>query len=423
MSNPQFINSGLNGPQGIAFDNAGNLYVTNSNIGTIEKYSSDGVKIGTNPFISGIYYPLRIAFDSSGNLYVISYGNNSIDKYSSTGVKLNEPYISGLNLPWDIDFDSAGNLYVLNQGNNRIEKYSSSGVPLNTPLISELNSPSSMAFDNAGNLYVTNFSNNTIGKYSSGGSLITTSFISGILRPTVIAFDSAGYLYVANFNTIGKYSSDGVSLNTRCISGLSSPISMAFDSAGYLYVANFGNNTIGKYVITPVIPDTPISNICFPAGTHISTNQGQIPIEKINTEIHTIRNKKIVGITQTITQDKYLVCFEKDSLEINLPSQKTIISKNHGIFYKGKMMQAKEFIGKFENVKKIKYTGEILYNVLMEEDNKMMVNNLICETLHPENGIAKLYKILQNANPKEQQKIIEEYNEYAIKNKVFSSKK
>jgi hypothetical protein len=78
----------------------------------------------------------------------------------------------------------------------------------------------------------------------------------------------------------------------------------------------------------------PISNICFPSGTHITTNQGTIPIEKINKEIHTIRNKKIVGITQTITQDKYLVCFEKDSLGINLPSQKTIISKNHCIVYK-----------------------------------------------------------------------------------------
>jgi hypothetical protein len=191
-------------------------------------------------------------------------------------------------------------------------------------------------------------------------------------------------------------------------------------------INNDSNKTFNLSANTPGVwlqsNSPPISNICFPAGTHITTNQGTFPIEKINTKIHTIRNKKIVGITQTITQDKYLVCFEKDSLGINLPSQKTIISKNHCIFYKGKMMQSKEFISKFENVKKIKYNGEILYNVLMEEDDKMMVNNLICQTLHPENSIAKLYKYLQNVNPKEKQKIIEEYNEYAIKNKVFSSK-
>ena len=29
----------------------------------------------------------------------------------------------------------------------------------------------------------------------------------------------------------------------------------------------------------------------------------------------------------------------------------------------------------------------MLYNVLMEEHDKMVVNNLICETLHPENGM------------------------------------
>lgn len=145
----------------------------------------------------------------------------------------------------------------------------------------------------------------------------------------------------------------------------------------------------------------PISNICFPAGTPITCNQGNIPIEKINPDIHTIRNKKIVGITKTITQDKYLVCFEKDALETNFPSQKTIMSKNHSILYKRNMRQAGEFVGLNDKIYKIKYRKEVLYNVLMEEHDKMVVNNLICETLHPENGIAKLYRDLQKLNPEE----------------------
>ena len=177
------------------------------------------------------------------------------------------------------------------------------------------------------------------------------------------------------------------------------------------------------YTISDISNTIPVSTICFPAGTPITTNQGTIPIEKITPDIHTIRNKQIVGITQTITQDKYLVCFEKDSLGINLPSQKTTISKNHCIFYNGKMVKAKDFIDKFENVKKIKYTGEVLYNVLLKEHDKMMVNNLICETLNPENSSAKFYKCLQNLNPEEQKNLIENYNEYVIKNNVFSSKK
>jgi hypothetical protein len=168
---------------------------------------------------------------------------------------------------------------------------------------------------------------------------------------------------------------------------------------------------------------TPISNICFIAGTPITCNQGNIPIENINPDIHTIRNKNIIGITKTITQDKYLICFEKDALGINFPSQKTIISKNHRILYRGNMRKAKEFVEISDKVYKIKYRNEVLYNVLMEEHDKIVVNNLICETLHPENGIARLYRKLQKLNPEQQNELINNYNECAIKNNTFTSKK
>ena len=52
-----------------------------------------------------------------------------------------------------------------------------------------------------------------------------------------------------------------------------------------------------------------------------------------------------------------------------------------------------------------------------------MINNLICETLHPENKIVELYKILSKMPEIEQGKIIKEYNDYCIKNKTFSKKR
>ena len=55
-------------------------------------------------------------------------------------------------------------------------------------------------------------------------------------------------------------------------------------------------------------------------------------------------------------------------------------------------MKAKEFVGLNNGIYLKKYRGDILYNVLMEEHDKLVVNNLICETLHPKNKIAKLYK-------------------------------
>lgn len=166
----------------------------------------------------------------------------------------------------------------------------------------------------------------------------------------------------------------------------------------------------------------PVSDICFPATTPILTNKGNINIEQINPDIHTIRNRKIIAITKTITQDKYLICFEKDSLGINIPSQKTIISKNHLIFYKGKMIKAKKFLYFSENVKKIKYNGEVLYNVLLETHDKMMVNNMICETLHPDNVIAQLYRSLPNLNKEEQQELIKQTNKWIKYNTNSPSK-
>jgi hypothetical protein len=143
---------------------------------------------------------------------------------------------------------------------------------------------------------------------------------------------------------------------------------------------------------TPFATSPVISDICFPAGTPITTDQGNIPIEQINPDIHTIRNNQIVAITKTITQDTHLVCFEKHSLGHNKPNKKTITSKLHKVYYDGKMTQANHFLKQeFKNVSKVDYNGEILYNVLMEKYDKVKVNNLTVETLDPENIIAKLY--------------------------------
>jgi hypothetical protein len=86
-------------------------------------------------------------------------------------------------------------------------------------------------------------------------------------------------------------------------------------------------------------------------------------------------------------------------------------------------MKAKDFVNKFENVKEIKYNGEVLYNVLLEQHDKMVVNNLICETLDPNNRISELYKFMSNLSETEQQQMIRSYNDYVTKKKIFTPKK
>lgn len=159
----------------------------------------------------------------------------------------------------------------------------------------------------------------------------------------------------------------------------------------FINVGSGGNGGVGLIVLEITLIPIPISNICFLGNTPISTDQGKIPIEKIDASIHTINNKPITAITKTITEDEYLVCFKKHSLSLNVPSRNTIMSKSHKVYYKGIWREAQDFIDEFEYIHEVPYNGETLYNILLEKHDKVHVNNLVCETLHPKNNIAKLY--------------------------------
>ena len=160
--------------------------------------------------------------------------------------------------------------------------------------------------------------------------------------------------------------------------------------------------------------------VCFLAGTPIQTNQGQIPIEKLNPKIHTIRGKPIVAITKTITPDDSLICFEANSLGNHLPSQKTVISMNHKILYQGKMTKAKYFTGN-AGIYKISYKQETLYNVLLETHNKMIVNNVICETLDPRNTIAQLYMSLKTIPEEKHASVFSQYNAFCKVHNIYGT--
>ena len=86
------------------------------------------------------------------------------------------------------------------------------------------------------------------------------------------------------------------------------------------------------------------------------------------------------------------------------------------------MIKANDLLGKYKGVKKVKYTGQVLYNVLLENHDKMLVNNLICETLHPQNKVARLYNILNQVSTTEQSNLIQIYNDRIIKNKLCATK-
>jgi hypothetical protein len=159
----------------------------------------------------------------------------------------------------------------------------------------------------------------------------------------------------------------------------------------------------------------PISNICFPAGTPIETDQGIIEIDKINVEKNTINNKKIVAITETVSLDSDLVFFPTNSLGPNIPSQPTAISNNHLVQNPStnEMIKAKDYLEINNLISKIPYKKEFLYNILMETHDIINVNNLQCETLYPWSMVALLYQKLSTIETEEEKHIwIKSFNSF-----------
>ena len=205
------------------------------------------------------------------------------------------------------------------------------------------------------------------------------------------------------------------------------------DTVKYLYATQLGVN-VNKIIVTlssgSIIANVNVLKdgiteasipICFPKGTPVTTNQGVIAIEKLNPDIHTIRGKKIVAITQTRPLHKYIISIEKDAFGKNVPSAPIQISKEHKVYYKGKMVKAKDLVEVCEGVTRIPYSGETLYNVLMEQHDKMMINNVICETLDPKNIMAKICG--GKYNRLEQDKICKELNDIIKTDNVPAYKK
>ena len=336
------------------YNSDGTLAKTLTNTGTdntsdcfITKYNANGflqwaTQIGGTSNSEG----LSISTDSNNNVFVTGYfRDTTLDIYNSDGTLAKT---------------------LTNKGTNRrsdcfITKYNANGfLQWATQIGGTLNSFGiSISTDSNNNVFVTGFFNDiTLYIYNSDGTLAKTLTNTGTDNTTdcfITKYNANGFLQWAT-QIGGTSSSEG---NSICCS---------------------------KNINTP-----PISNICFLENTPILLDQGIIDIQEINTDIHTINNKKIVAITKTISLDNYLVCFHENALGANYPIKKTIISKDHKILYYGKMIEAYKFIGHFDKVKKMKYNGEVLYNILMENHEKINVNNLICETLHPKNIIAKIY--------------------------------
>lgn len=132
---------GFNGPRGVALDQSGNIFVTDTYNERIEKFDANGVfvtKWGSRG--RGDYafnYPRMLAVDrNDGTVVIADTDNHQIKKYSNDGATLLWK-VGGVGTtlgkfknPHGVDVGPDGRIYVADSRNSRVVVLDSSGTPL-----------------------------------------------------------------------------------------------------------------------------------------------------------------------------------------------------------------------------------------------------------------------------------------------------
>jgi sugar lactone lactonase YvrE len=337
--------TGFVGPYALAFDPSHNLWVADSYGNRVLEFKAPfstgeaaSLVIGQPGFTTltpattstGLNTPNGLAFDSSGNLWVVDSSNNRVLEFKapfSTGeaasLVIGQPTFTtnyytitnstSLNSPNGLAFDSGGNLWVADLLNGRVIEYTTPfttreaaslviGEPSFTVANDEvsktgLNAPNSVAFDSSGNLWVVD--GHRVLKYAApfathepasvvigqndftNSSTVTTS--TGLDTPSGLAFDSSGNLWIADKldNRVLEYtaplstfeaasvvigqpnftSSATTPVTQPTSTSLNQPAGLAFDSGGNLWVADWSDGRVLRYggaVSTPEFPSVAV---------------------------------------------------------------------------------------------------------------------------------------------------------------------
>ena len=267
---------------------------------------------------------------------------------------------------------------------------------------------------------VTILVDNTIPVITSGATGTTLITETGVGQ-TVYTINATDNIAVTSY-AIGGADSAALSVNssTGVVTLTGNPVEATKNRYNFTVTASdaAGNTS------TPQSVSFIVSPACFPAGTPVLTDQGEIAIEKIDPKKHTIRGNNIEEVTKSIGIEDFLVCIKKDTLYPNVPSQDTYVTCDHKIFFKDTLYRAGFLEARahksgnhdlMNNICQVPYNGEVLYNVLLK-DNKhdyMCVNKMIVETMDPKNVFAKYYCYLKNKKQGEKNnKIEKEYEQY-----------
>jgi PEP-CTERM motif len=218
--------------------------------GLVRHYSSAGVLKDTLNTTRG-GFTTGMAFDTAGNLYVSNFSDASVAKFSNTGVLLAGQYISGTGgSPESIVFNAAGEM-LLGGPNVQLKRYSSTGTFLQnygatrvdfidlaadqkTVFVTEETSIIKR-FDISTNSALSNFVDMT----ANGG---TNGFALRIL--------DNGDVLIAGGPKVLQYSAAGAFLGSYDVTGVDSFFALNLDSTNNTFWSgSFGNNNLYRFTL------------------------------------------------------------------------------------------------------------------------------------------------------------------------------
>jgi len=209
-------NGQFNSPHGIASDSAGNIFISDTNNGRIEKFSSTGAfvaSVGTKGAGYGQFGdPNGIAVDRAGDIYVAEASNHRVQKLTPDGNYISEwkgpdPGFYG---PRQIAIGPDQSFYVVDQGRTRIVRFDQNFTLLATwgtkgSGNGQFDDPTSVVVDPASNkVYVADPRNQRIQLFDAAGKFLTNWAVPEWRLPygfEDLAIDSQnGRLYASSAN-------------------------------------------------------------------------------------------------------------------------------------------------------------------------------------------------------------------------------
>jgi uncharacterized protein (TIGR03437 family) len=262
-----YISSNHNG---MAADQAGNLYIADDGHHRIRKVDPSGMITtvagngsidysgdGGQAISASLWRPSAVAVDGGGNLYIADTQNSRVRKVDAHGVISTLAgngaiaYLgdggpakdASLFYPMGVAVDGAGNVYIADQNAYVVRKVDSKGIISTVAgngdfgfagdgglaAKAELSGPYGVAADQSGNLYIADFGNHRVRKVDTTGAITTVAGEGG-----------------SGASSIGDGGTP-ISANVQ-------PADVAVDSAGNYYIADLGHNRIRKVTLSARVP-------------------------------------------------------------------------------------------------------------------------------------------------------------------------